>query len=77
MERLLGMEFPGKESFNKARQFLTANSPLSNKEYLRLFLRKYGDRINCEATAKALVILFEGIEGDGKKPAHGENYDAK
>jgi hypothetical protein len=35
-----------------------------------LFLRKYGDRINCEATAKALVILFEGIEGDGKKPAH-------
>jgi hypothetical protein len=59
--------FPGGESFEKARQFLIDSPPSSNKDCLRRFIRKYGDKIDSETTAMVLAVLFEGISRHSKK----------
>jgi hypothetical protein len=65
----LGYEFllPDNESFRKTRQFLIDSPPSSNKDCLRRFIRKYGDKIDSETTAMVLAILFEGIGRHGKE----------
>ncbi|GMO55562.1 MAG: hypothetical protein Ta2A_00520 [Treponemataceae bacterium] len=47
------LPIPSDKSFDKARQFLIDCPPSvsSNKEVLRRFITKYGDRIDAETTA--------------------------
>ena len=56
------LPLPSGKSFEKTRQFLIDSPPLSNKEVLRRFIRKYGDKINAETVAIVLAMLFEGME---------------
>jgi hypothetical protein len=56
------LPLPSGKSFEKTRQFLIDCPPSSNKDCLRLFIRKYGDKINSETTAMVLAMLFEGMD---------------
>jgi len=52
---------PKKESFEKARDFIMAHPSFSHKEYLRLFIKKYGEKINAKKFAELLVRMFEAV----------------
>lgn len=53
--------FPKKESFEKTEEFIKAHPSLSYIEYIRLFLKKYGKKINKDNFPKLLVWMFEAI----------------
>ena len=57
---------PKKESFEKARDFILAHPSFSQKEYLRLFIKKYGDKIDPKNFAELLVWMFEFIDDDSE-----------
>jgi len=56
---------PKKESIIKAKEFINANPSLSYKGYLRLFIKKYGKKINVDNFTKLLVWMFEFVD-DGE-----------
>jgi hypothetical protein len=55
---------PKKQSFEKARDFILAHPSFTHKEYLRLFIKKYGEKINSKNFAELLVWMFELIENE-------------
>ncbi|GHV93210.1 hypothetical protein AGMMS50268_37130 [Spirochaetia bacterium] len=63
---LLGLELPDEMDFKDARDFLHQNLTLSKKELLRLFIKKYGDRINGKAFAYLLPFMFHALKYKGE-----------
>jgi len=55
---------PKKESFEKAKEFINANTSLTYIEYIRLFLKKYGKKIKAQNFTKLLVWMFDAVEGE-------------
>ena len=55
---------PKKESFKKASKFIRENSSLDYSAYLRLFIKKYGKKINVENFTEILVRLFDIVDDD-------------
>jgi hypothetical protein len=55
---------PKKESFEKARNFIMAHPSFSHSEYLRLFIKKYGKKLDAKKFAELLVWMFEFIEDE-------------
>jgi hypothetical protein len=63
MNSLFGL-IPKTESFEKAKKFIEANPSFSYNEYLRLFIKKYGKKLNARNFPKLLVWMFEIIENE-------------
>jgi hypothetical protein len=61
MNSLFGL-FPKKESYEKARDFIMAHPSFSHSEYLRLFIKKYGKKLDAKKFAELLVWMFDSIE---------------
>jgi len=57
---------PKKQSFEKAKNFILAHTSFTPKEYLRLFIKKYGEKINPKNFAELLVWMFELVDEDGE-----------
>jgi len=57
---------PKKKSFQRAAEFIKANPSLSYIEYLRLFLKKYGKKINVKNFTKLLVWMFDAVIEEGE-----------
>jgi hypothetical protein len=61
MGGLLGL-IPKEKNFKKAKDFIMAHPSFSYNEYLRLFIKKYGKKINANNFPELLVYMFEIIE---------------
>jgi len=55
---------PKKESFERAKNFIMANPSLSHTEYLRLFAKKYGKKMDARKFAELLVYMFEVVKDE-------------
>jgi hypothetical protein len=63
---LLGLELPDDKDFKDARDFINQNSTSSEKELMRFFIKKYGDRLRGKTFAYLLPFMFHALRYKGE-----------